>query len=315
MTRSDAMPAGLLAAVLATSLAAACAHARGGPTSPTPPCPPTAVFAPGTISLPDSWQWRLNFSPLRTQAYWSHSDGWWPGTRERAEIRTSRRLPGGRWSTPTVVPFSGTHADMDPFVTPLGTAMFFSSMRPVHGRPKEDMDLWMVRRTLRGWSQPIHLGNLVNAEGYDELYPSADLLGNLYFARVKAPEPTEDVQIWRSRLRRDGSYGPPELLGPGVNTSERWEFNPEISPDGRTLLFVRLDRDDGLEDQGHGWGDLYASRQVRDVFSEAVNLGPCVNTAADEYHPTVLWERGELYFVRSADAPGNFHRTRLRLPR
>lgn len=141
MIRSHAMSAGLLAAVLATSLAAACAHARGGPTSPTPPCPPTEVFAPGTISLPDSWQWRLSFSPLRTEAYWSHSDGWWPGTRERAEIRTSRRLPGGRWSTPTVVPFSGTHADMDPFVTPLGTAMFFSSMRPVHGRPKEDMDL------------------------------------------------------------------------------------------------------------------------------------------------------------------------------
>lgn len=331
MIRSDALTAGLLAAALTTALAAACAHARGGP-SPTPspspvpspaspsphapPCPPTEVFAPGTISLPDSWQWRLNFNPLLTEAYWSHSEGWWPGTRERAEIRTSRRLPGGRWSTPAVVPFSGTYADMDPFVTPLGTAMFFSSMRPVDGRPRQDMDLWMVRRTAHGWSEPVHLGDQVNAEGYDELYPSADLLGNLYFARVKAPEPGGDVQIWRSRPRRDGSYGPPELLGPGVNTPERWEFNPEISPDGRTLLFVRLDRDDdGLEDVGHGWGDLYVSRQVHGVFTEAVNLGPCVNTAADEYHPTVLWGRGELYFARSAGTPGNFHRTRLRLPR
>lgn len=140
----------------------------------------------------------------------------------------------------------------------------------------------------------------MNADGYDELYPSVDLLGNLYFARVKAPIPTEDVDIWRAKRRWDGSDAAPERLGPGVNTAERWEFNPEISPGGRTLLFVRLDRpDDGLEDE----------------FGAGQNLGPCVNTAADEFHPTMLWERNELYFARDAGAPSNFHRTRVVLPR
>ena len=33
-------------------------------------------------------------------------------------------------------------------------------------------------------------------------------------------------------------------------------------------------------------------------FSNPRNLGPCVNTAAPEFHPTVLWDRDELYFVR-----------------
>ena len=305
----------LLAGTLAIAVAA-CAHAAGAPSSPPRACPPVEVFAPGVISLEGSWQWRLAFTPTRLQAYWSHSAGWWPGTRERAEIRGSHRLPGGRWSTPRVAPFSGRYADMDPFVTPLGDAMFFSSMRPVDGRPRADMDLWMVRRARNGWGEPVHLGREVNADGYDELYPSVDLLGNLYFARVAAPVPAGDVDIWRSQRRRDGSYGAPEQLGPGVNTAERWEFNPEISPDGRTLLFVRLDRpDDGLDDEGHGWGDLYASRLVRGAFSAGVNLGPCVNTAADEFHPTVLWERNELYFARDPGAPSDFHRTRLQLPR
>lgn len=195
----------LLAAALALGfLSTGCAQARGSHTAP-PQCPPTEVFAPGTISQPDSWQWRLSFDPTRTRAFWSHSQGWWPGTRERAEIRSSHRLPGGHWSAPEVVPFSGQYADMDPFVSPLGTALFFSSMRPVDGQARQDMDLWMVRRTPWGWGTPEHLGIELNAEGYDELYPSVDLLGNLYFARVKAPVPTEDVQIWRSQRRRDGS--------------------------------------------------------------------------------------------------------------
>lgn len=303
-----------------TAALAAAGAAATGPARATPAdggCPPVEVFAPGVISLPGSWQWRLSFTPTRLRAYWSHSEGWWPGTRERAEIRTSHRLPDGGWSTPQVVPFSGQHADMDPFVHPLGIAMFFSSMRPVDGQARGDMDLWMVpRRWDGGWGEPVHLGDQVNADGYDELYPSVDLLGNLYFARVKAPVPTEDVDIWRSKRRWDGSYGAPERLGPGVNTAERWEFNPEISPDGGRLLFVRLDRpDDGLEDEGFGWGDLYASRQHRGAFSAGVNLGPCVNTAADEFHPTVLWERNALYFARDPGAPSDFHRTRLRWPR
>jgi hypothetical protein len=46
-----------------------------------------------------------------------------------------------------------------------------------------------------------------------------------------------------------------------------------------------------------------------------VNLGPCVNTAADEFHPTMLWERDELFFARDAGAPSDFHRIRIRLPR
>ena len=278
-------------------------------------CPPVRKFEPGVISTDDHWEWRLTFTPARNRAYWATSVGWWPGTRERSEIRTSTWQPtAGGWQPATVASFSGQYADFDPFVAPDGKTLYYSSMRPVDGVPNGDMDLWMVRRTATGWGEPVHL-SMPSLDGYDELYPSIDNAGNLYFARVKAPIPTEDVDIFRSRRQADGSFGPAERLPGGVNTAERWEFNPEISPDGRTMLFVRLDLPDAIPDQGHGFGDIYASRITNGIAGPAKNLGPCVNTIWDEFHPTVLWERNLLFFAKDIGQPSDFYVTRLRLPK
>ena len=275
-------------------------------------CPAVATFAPGVVSLPRRWEWRLAFEPARDRAYWASTQGFWPQTRERAFVWTAQR-ENNTWSTPQVASFSGQWTDFDPFVSPDGHTLFFASSRPAHGDgERSDLDLWKVERDASGWGEPQHLGAAVNADGFDELYPSVDAEGTLYFARVAAPVPTGDVDIWRSRRGADGVYGAPEKLGAGVNTPERWEFNPEISPDGRRLLFVRLDLpDDELPDQGRGLGDLYLSEAQGTDFGVAQNLGPCFNTARDEYHPTVLWESGTLYFVRGDGSSSDFQRTEL----
>ncbi|RPE81309.1 PD40 domain-containing protein [Vulcaniibacterium tengchongense] len=292
-----------------TSLVLALAAAAlAGPASADGQCPPVHKYAEGTLST-ERWEWRLSFTPSRQRAYWSTTAGWWPGTRERATILTSRRSPWG-WGEPEVAPFSGLHSDMDPYVSPDGRVVVFSSERPRPDGSAGKMDLWQVRRTARGWSQPAYLGDAVNSAG-DELYASTDRHGTLYFGSDREGE----WNIYRSRRLRDGRYGPAEKLGPGVNSAQRWEFNPEISPDGRTLVFTRLDfPNDALPDLGHGWGDLYVSRLRRDGFGAARNLGPCVNTAWDEFHPTVLWERDLLFYARDVGRPSDFYVTRLPLP-
>jgi Tol biopolymer transport system component len=94
---------------------------------------------------------------------------------------------------------------------------------------------------------------------------------------------------------------------PGGGLQAAWEFNPEISVDGRTLVFT------SLRPGGYGLGDLYVShrtpgRRSADGWTPARNLGPLVNTAADEYHPTLTRDGRTLYFVRRGPLPGDFYR-------
>lgn len=298
MKRASTLPTLLAAASLALSAQATAAEGA---------CPAPEKFAEGVAST-DAWEWRVTFMPSGREMYWARTETFWPATREQATILTSRQA-GQAWAGAQVAPFSGVHSDMDPALSPNGRYMVFSSERPRPDGQAARMDLWLVARERSGWGQPVHLGDAVNSAG-DELYASVDRAGTLYFASDREGE----FDIYRSARLDDGRYAPAEKVPGLVNTAERWEFNPEISPDGRTLLFVRLDFPDALPDQGYGFGDIYASRQGASGFGEPLNLGPCVNTSWDEFHPTVMWDRKLLFFARNIGLPSDFYVVPLDLP-
>jgi Tol biopolymer transport system component len=264
------------------------------------------VFAPGSISDQNE-QWRITFTPDGRTAYFAESEKFFPFTR-KATIYTST-LADGAWSVPVVAPFSGVHSDIDPFVTPDGRRLYFSSIRPVNGAPRNDIDIWMVERTSQGWSDPIHLGPEVNSPD-DELYPSASGDGTIYFASgPPAPSAGKHYDIFRARPTGKG-FSAREVLSGAINTTpsaadpgpqSAWDFNPEVSADGTLLVFT------SLRPGGHGLGDLYASRFVRGEWTPAQNLGTRVNTGADEYHPTLSRDQKQLFFVRRGPAAGDFY--------
>ncbi len=264
------------------------------------------IFADGVIS-DEREQWRITFTPNGKTAYFSSSDEFFPFTRQ-ATIYVSHRV-GGEWSAPTVASFSGQYSDIDPFLSPDGRRLYFSSVRPVDGVTRGDLDLWMVERTASGWSEPVRLGPEVNGPE-DELYPSASASGTLYFASGPFfPQPGKHWDIF-SAERAGERFAPRQRLSDAVNTEQTgtpgeglqdaWEFNPEISVDGHVLLFT------SLRPGGYGLGDLYVSYRRGDTWTPARNLGPAVNTDQDEYHPTLSRDRRTLYFVRRIYQPEPF---------
>lgn len=273
------------ALVLALSLAFAASASAG-----ERDCAPIRIFGEGTISQPGNvWEARVTLSPDRNLALWAVGNVF---AGERLIVLMAERRRGG-WSEPVVAPFSGVYDDVDTVFSPDGRTVYFSSKRPLQpgGQPLEFFDLWKVSyHPVHGFGEPRHLGGGPNSAS-DELYPSIDRRGNLYFGSNRD---NEQWDVWRSPRLRDGRFGPAVKLGTAVNTAEYWEYNPEISPDGKTLLFASLSRPGG-----YGWGDLYRSDVRHGAFGIARNLGPCVNSGADDYHPTMLWEENRLIWIRN----------------
>jgi Tol biopolymer transport system component len=203
----------------------------------------------------------------------------------------------GRWSPPKVAPFSGEHRDADPFISADGEQFYFISDRPVDGKPKEDLDIWVMDRTKGGeWGEPRNLGAPVNTT-VSEWFPTLTANGTLYFGSSR-PGGHGKTDLYRAN-RRDRKFVEPENLGPNVNSAAD-EFEGCIAADESFLVFMALGRPDS-----RGGGDLYTSYQQDGKWTPAKNLGPKVNGPGLEISP-YLSPDGKNFFFSSARKVGDF---------
>ena len=91
---------------------------------------------------------------------------------------------------------------------------------------------------------------------------------------------------------RDILWQPPESLGQPINTPEHDEYEPTLSPDGLTLVFVR--------GQPGGGADLYQSVRTPDGWTEPEPI-ESLNTNADELGPEFTHDGTGLYFYSDRD--------------
>lgn len=242
------------------------------------------LFGRGVISTGGN-EFSTAFSPDGEIVYFSVSA---PAVEHHPFVVLESHLSSDGWGEPRVSSFSGgPWSDADPFVTIDGSRLFFMSNRPVEGDvPRKDFDLWMVHRTGEGWGEPVHLGPGVNTDA-QEIFVSVARDGTLYFSSLR-DDGLGGMDIYRSR-RDEGRYAKAENVG-GLNTESN-ETNPLILPDGDVLIFSS-DQDGGL-----GASDLYVSHSRDGSWSVPANLGPDVNSAADDFAPALSPDGTVLFFT------------------
>ncbi|MGB2822567.1 MAG: hypothetical protein WBF17_16405, partial [Phycisphaerae bacterium] len=243
---------------------------------------------------------------------------------EGADIYVSRR-EGDDWAEPVPLAAVNTeHDELGPRVSPDGKLLLFYSDRP---GGLGQYDIWAVRRTDDGWSAPFNLGEGVNSR-YNE-YGCAftpDGMRLIFATNRLAAAKERDETSWRATIREDEvvdfdlfqaeraaaeqpasqpatSAASRPAAGAafvnarpleGVNTPYR-EGACCVSPAGDFLYFA------SNRPGGHGGFDLYRCRIRDGRCDEVANLGPELNTPANEMEPHLAMGGFLIYF--SSDRP------------
>jgi len=154
----------------------------------------------------------------------------------------------------------------------------------------EQEDFYVSRREDTSWSKAVNLGEPINTrmnEGAQSL--SADGK-TMYYSACNKEGGKGGCDIYVSRLE-EGRWTKPKNMGSPVNTG-KWESQPSISPDGRTLYFA------SNRGGGKGKKDLWKSRKKEDgSWTKPVNLGDSINTPYDEMAPFIHMDNRTLYFA------------------
>jgi hypothetical protein len=158
-------------------------------------------------------------------------------------------------------------------------------------------DLWVATRetTDDDWGIPVNLGSMVNS-AYAEVtcVISTDEL-SLFF-QSNRPGTFGGCDIWvATRETTDDDWGEPVNLGPTVNSSSSsWDGPGGISTDGLALFF------DSSRPGGYGGYDVWVATRptTSDPWNTPVNLGPTINTSANDWFPSISRDGSALYFLR-----------------
>ena len=162
---------------------------------------------------------------------------------------------------------NGEGTEWSPSVAANGNLYFGATREGGRGRD----DLWMSRLVNGRYTAPVNLGDSINTKT-GELEPwIAPDESYLIFSAGGRPDGMGSLDLYIS-FRQGGVWSRARPLGHGIN-SAAWDFNPSVSPDGRTFFFTssrcsfdriparRMSYDEltrRLGSTGNGLGDIYS---------------------------------------------------------
>ena len=242
------------------------------------------VLAPGLISS-DAVESSGTFSPDGREFYFTRRGG----SLRYNTIMVTRYTDSG-WTEPQRASFSSDHNELQPHFTPDGSKLFYLSHRPMPDRKRSGGAIWFVERIAGAWGSPQPLGSPVNDQMV--MYITATLSGTLYFSGQQGILRSEYV---------NGSYTPPERLGPAINHIPM-AAHPYIAPDESYLVF------DATAPGRQPNVEMYVSfRNPEGTWSPAKRLGSAINTGDTEMCPSVSPDGKYLFFCRMIKGQGDIY--------
>ena len=152
---------------------------------------------------------------------------------------------------------------------------------------REDFYFSILKKNI--FSKAIALADNLNlAEKKGSMSLSQDL-NTLYFAADYNEQGFGRYDIYKVTKTNTG-WSTPKNLGKNINT-DYWDSAPSIAPDGQALYFC------SNRPGGYGGIDIYVSyKNPKGYWDEAINMGPSINTQADEQAPFIHSDNKTLYF-------------------
>lgn len=243
------------------------------------------MFQPDLIS--NNKVFGFTLSPDGKEAFWVHSNG----GRDTLVIYTST-LVKGKWQTPQPASFSGNPGvwkDIDPVFSPDGKVLVYQSTRPVDGKPdRTGFDIWAIRKTKDGWSEPYHLGNTINTDE-SESFASITNAGSIYFTK-QVPGGFGLADIYVSTFS-NGEYSEPINPGKPLNSSQR-DGNPFVSPKEDYVIYLR-------NDSASQNAEMFISFRENGKWKEPVKLSDDINSDTNEFCPFYHEKQKKLFFCRT----------------
>jgi len=235
------------------------------------------IFAPGIFSLPDRLESKIAFSPDGKACYF--------GVVEIEDNQASYKIYyseyiNNQWTEQMEAPFAGSN----PFISADGERLYFA----------KDGDIWMVERTLNGWSESQLLPAPFNSPSTETSFTET-AGGVAYITSKRSGGVGEGYDIWRV-LSLAGEPYQAENLGPVINSSS-FDTAPCLAHDGSYLIFS------SARNGRRGMAHLYISfNKGNGEWTPPVNMnsgGAIINNETAHHNSPSLSPDGKfLFFVR-----------------
>ncbi|ALM06393.1 hypothetical protein SB49_00090 [Sediminicola sp. YIK13] len=258
-------------------------------------------FAMGIISTEENSEFELTFSADGLKVYFSRRE---PGKKQKIYVSDFK---DGKWGTPKRADFSNDR-DETASITPNGKFLFFGSERPIPNKPNKgnfDMNIWMMEKTDKGWSEPKPLPEPINAVQIEnEEWPSSN--NNFFFTNdnqtfyfTTMMRGTKSIKLYETKF--DGKdFSEPKAINGIFDDEKFWIYSAVISPDGKYLVFNSYGAPGGT-----GGEDIFISKKTDNGWGKAKPIGPKVNSKDEESSPRFSRD-GKYFFFSRAENLGDY---------